>query len=74
MKWISVNKYLPGKATGYIITRCLNSDDCDFYYMAMLTGGKWEFWDEEYYPDGYFTREGFRVTHWCIPDEVLDDE
>ncbi len=73
MKWVSVYEYLPGKFSGYVITRCLNSDDCDFYYMAIYTDGEWEFWDEQYWPKGRRT-EGFRVTHWCIPDEVLDDE
>lgn len=62
MQWYSVNLFLPGQSTGYVIARVLNADNCQFIYQAHYNEGAWEFWDEEYWPKD--RNEVFRVTHW----------
>ena len=68
MNWISVSRYLPGVGSGYVIARVVNIDECDFVYMAIYSGGKWEFWDQEYWPDNYDRK--FKVTHWTHMPEL----
>ncbi len=64
MKWYSVDRFLPGKGEGYVIVRIENCDQCEFVYMAFYSQGKWEYWDEEYFPSGRLDDEGIKVTHW----------
>ena len=71
MRWHPVDEFLPGQGSGYVIARVLNCDDCQFIYQAMYIAGKWEFWDEEYWPDDRKS-EGFRVTHWTFAPEFND--
>lgn len=72
MKWYSVDTFLPGIGAGYVIARCLNADDCQFIYQAIYSRGKWEFWDEEFWPEDRVKQDGFRVTHWTYMPEFHD--
>jgi len=67
MQWYSVNLFLPGQFTGYVIARVVNADDRQFIYQAYCHEGEWEFWDEAYWPKNH--DRGFKVTHWMhMPD------
>lgn len=69
MNWFSVKKFLPGVGVGYVITRVENADGTEFIYQAIFHCGKWEFWDEEYWPEYRLKEEKFKVTHWtCMPE------
>ena len=70
MKWYSVDEFLPGKATGYVIARVLNSDYCQFIYQAIYTNKNWEFWDEMYFPGERMNE--IKVTHWAHMPELKD--
>lgn len=69
MRWYSVNEFLPGQGTGYVMAYCLNEDECAFVYMAIHMEDRWQFWDEQYWPEGRNKDGGLKVTHWMyIPD------
>ena len=70
MRWIDVNNLLPGLAEGYVITRVENSDGTEFIYQAIYTCGKWEFWDQEYWPKERLEDEEFKVTHWTYMPNI----
>lgn len=72
MQWYSVKQFLPAKGSGYVIVRTLNADYCQFVYQAMYVKGGWEFWDEEYWPEGRAKKEGMEVTHWTHMPELGD--
>lgn len=72
MKWHSVDEFLPGNGVGYVIARVLNADYCQFIYQAIYSRNGWEFWDEEYFPDGRLKEEGFRITHWTYMPDLMD--
>lgn len=65
MEWINVEKYLPGNKFDWVIVRCVNPDKEVFYFMAIYHKG-WEYFD-----DGQEYEKSMRITHWCIPDEVV---
>ena len=69
MQWYSVNLFLPGQFTGYVIARVLNADDHQFIYEAHYNEGVWEFLDDGLWPSG---REIFRVTHWMEMPNIGD--
>lgn len=72
MRWYSVDEFLPGNEIGYVIARVLNCDMCQFIYQAMYSDGKWEFWDEEYFPEERLKEDSIRVTHWTYMPELND--
>lgn len=72
MKWYPVEQFLPGIGRGYVITRVLNSDCCQFIYMAMYSKNGWEFWDEECWDEDTKRKEGYKVTHWTYMPEFND--
>jgi len=70
MKWYSVNLFLPGISTGFVIARVLNDDNCQFIYQALYNEGAWKFLDDEYWFSD--RNEVFRVTHWTQMPNIGD--
>ena len=65
MIWYSAEEFVPF-GDGWVIARCINSDGVDFIYQAIFSPlDGWQFWDEEYWPEGRRQDEGFKVTHWA---------
>lgn len=64
MKWYCIKKYKPSDDT-WLITRCINVDDCVFYFMAKFyhEDDSWDFFDDE-------NTQGMSITHFCIPEPV----
>ena len=66
MKWYSVKTHRVVLLASLMIVRVKTSTDYTFISLAEYDRGKWLDWDDKY----ELEKEGWEVTHFCIPDPV----
>lgn len=65
-EWYNANEVLPAHID-WVIVRCINKDEEDFYFMAIFGSKGWSFFDE--YSDEKY-KDKMNITHWMLPPNI----